>query len=111
PTQVEVPGVLNARVTPGATALDIQAKYAAAQQDLVEALEAGGVADMPAARREDQRRRELEGASDRLTATLAGLCGDEQVDRLRARLAELQAGQPAEPELFAPDSASARVEL
>ncbi|MGO9506506.1 MAG: AAA family ATPase [Mycobacterium sp.] len=111
PTEVEVAGVLSARVTPGATALDIQAKHAAAQQGLTEALAAGAVADVPAARRADQRRRELESHRDRLTATLTGLQGDEHVDQLRSRLTELRSGQPAEPDLFATDTATARAEL
>jgi len=111
PTEVEVPGVLSARVTPGATALDIQAKHAAAQQGLTEALAAGAVTDVPSARRADQRRRELESRRDRLIATLTGLHGDEQVDQLRSRLAELRSGQPAEPDLFAIDTTTARAEL
>ena len=111
PTEIEVAGVLSARVTPGATALDIQAKHAAAQQGLTEALAAGAVADVPAARRADQRRRELEGHRDRLTATLTGLQGDEHVDQLRSRLTDLRSGQPAEPDLFATDTATARAEL
>ncbi len=50
PTAVEVPGVLTARVIPGATTLDVQAKHAAAQQELAAALTAGAVADLAAAR-------------------------------------------------------------
>lgn len=50
PTEVKVPGVLTARIVPGATALDFQAKYAAAQQELADALAAGEVADLAAAR-------------------------------------------------------------
>lgn len=110
PTDVEVAGVLTARVTPGATALDVQAKYLAAQQELAAALEVGGVVDVTTARAVDHRRRELRGHRDNLTATLAGLCGDERADQLRARLAHLQAGQPAQPDLFATDIATARAE-
>ncbi|WP_019729400.1 AAA family ATPase, partial [Mycobacterium avium] len=77
PTAVEVPGVLTARVIAGATTLDVQAKHAAAQQELAAALTAGAVADLAAARSADQRRRELQGTRDQLGATLAGLCGDE----------------------------------
>jgi hypothetical protein len=33
-----------------------------------------------------------------LSATVAGLCGDEQIDELRSRLAQLRAGQPDEPD-------------
>lgn len=114
PTAVEVPGVLTARVTPGATTLDVQAKHAAAQQELAAALTAGAVADLGAARSADQRRRELQGTRDQLGATLAGLCGDEPLDELRSRLARLRAEhpeQPAAPTGGAADLAAARTEL
>jgi hypothetical protein len=110
PTMVEVPGVLTARITPGATTLDIQAKHAAAQQELTAALAAADAVDLAAARSADQRRRELQGSRDRLTATVAGLCGDEQIDELRSRLAQLHAGQPDEPDPTM-DITSARAEL
>jgi len=103
--------VLTARVTPGATTLDIQAKYAAAQQELAAALAAGGVADLPAARAADQRRRELQGARDQLKATMAGLCGDEPMDQLRLRLAQLRAGQPDQAEQCEADIIAVRAEL
>ncbi len=90
-TEVDVPGVLTARFTPGATALDIQAEYAAAQQDLAATLTAAQVGDVAAARRTDQRRHELLNSRDQLTATLVGLCGDDDVEQLRSRLAELRA--------------------
>jgi hypothetical protein len=88
-TDVEVPGVVTARVMPGMSALDVQVQYNAAQQDLAAGLAAAQVADLAAARSTDQRRRELQGGRDQLTATLAGLCGDDDVDQLRSRLAEL----------------------
>ena len=111
PTTVEVPGVLTARVTPGATTLDIQAKYAAAQEELTAALAAGDVIDLAAARSADQRRRELQGCRDQLDATVAGLCGDEQLDQLRSRLTQLRAGQPDEPQASAsPDAARAELD-
>ena len=109
PTTVEVPGLLTARVTPGATTLDIQAKYAAAQEELAAALEAGDVVDLAAARSADQRRRELQSCRDQLDATVAGLCGDEQLDQLRSRLTQLRAGQPDEPPLVSRNAA--RTEL
>ena len=90
-TEVEVVGVVTARVTPGTTALDVQAKHVAAQEELATALAAADVADLAAARGVDQRRRELHSSRDQLSATLEGLCGDEQVDELRARLAQLRA--------------------
>lgn len=111
PTTVEVPGILTARVVPGATTLDVHAKYAAAQQEMAAALAAGGVADLAAARAADQHRRDLQGSRDQLTATLAGLRGDEQIDQLRLRLAQLRAGQPDEPDLLATDIGTARAEL
>ncbi|WP_156689999.1 AAA family ATPase [Mycobacterium sp. Marseille-P9652] len=108
PTTVEVAGVLTARVTPGATTLDVQAKHAAAQQDLSTALAAAAAADVASARAADRRRRELEAARDRSTATLAGLRGDESTDDLRARLALLAADHADEPVV---DLDSARREL
>ncbi|WP_421844875.1 AAA family ATPase [Mycobacterium sp.] len=111
PTVVEVPGVLTTRVTPGATALDLQAKHVAAQQELAAALKAGAVADLSTARRADRRRRELERSRDQLTATLAGLCGDEQEDELRSRLTQLRAERVGQPALFTNSKADAREEL
>ncbi len=111
PTEVEVAGVLTARVTPGATALDVQAKYAAAQDDLTAALAAGEIPDLTAARSADRYRRELHSSRDQLSATLSGLCGDEDIDQLQGRLARLQAGQVTEPDLFATDIVAARAEL
>jgi hypothetical protein len=111
PTEVEVGGVLTARLTPGATALDVHAKYAAAQDDLTAALAAGEVPDLTAARSADRYRRELHSSRDQLGATLSGLCGDEDVDQIQVRLAQLRAGQPAEPDLFATDIVAARSEL
>ena len=110
-TEVEVPGVLTARVTPGATALDGQAKYAAAQEKLTAALSAADIADLAAARSADQQRRELQSSRDQLSATLAGLCGDEEISQMRSRLAQLSAGQPAEPDPFVMDINAARAEL
>ena len=108
-TEVEVPGVLTARFTPGATALDIQAEHAAAQQDLTVALAAAQVADVAAARLTDQRRRELVNSRDRLAATLAALCGDDDVEQMRERLASLRAKTRVDD--IAMDAAAARAEL
>jgi len=69
------------------------------------------VVDLAAARSADRRRRELQGSRDQLTATVAGLCGDEPIDELRSRLAQLRAGQPDQPDPVAPDIAAARAEL
>ncbi|OBB94931.1 ATP-binding protein [Mycobacterium sp. 852002-30065_SCH5024008] len=111
PTSVQVLGVLTVRVSPGATALDVQAKHTAAQQELSAALSTARVADLAAARSADQHRRELQGSRDQLSATLAGLCGDQEIDQLRARLAELRAAQPAEAGLPPADIGAARDEL
>lgn len=111
PTTVEVPGVLSARVTPGVAALDVQIAHAAAQHELAAALAAGAVADLAGARSEAERRRDLQNDRDRLTATLAGLCGDDDVDRLRARLARLGAAPPDGAGLPAIDAGAARSEL
>lgn len=110
-TVVEVSDVLTARVTPGATTLDIHAKHAAAQQEMTAALAAAEVADLAAARSADQRRRELVSTRDQLGATLTGLCGDEQIDEMRSRLARLRAQHPAEPAPGATDIGAARAEL
>jgi AAA ATPase-like protein len=110
-TEVEVPGVLTARFTPGVTALDIQTEHAAVHDDLAAALAAAQVADVAAARRSDQRRRELQSSRDQLTATLVGLCGDDHVDQLRASLAELRASESPETDVVAMDGAAARAEL
>ena len=75
PTDIEVPGVLTARVVPGTPASDTQAKLDAAQQVLAAALAAGKVDDVAAARVVDQRRRELLTARDRLTRDLRGVDG------------------------------------
>lgn len=111
PTTVEVPGVLSARVTPGVAALDVQAAHAAAQHELTAALAAGAVADLAGARSEAERRRDLQNRRDRLTATLAGLCGDDDVDHLRARLARLGAAPRDGAGLPAIDAGAARAAL
>jgi hypothetical protein len=109
-TEVEIPGILTARVTPGMSALDLQAQYAAVQQDLAAALATAQVADLAAARSTDQRCRQLQSARDQLTATLAGLCGDDDVEQLRSRLAELRS-LPAFSGDITIDAATARAEL
>jgi hypothetical protein len=96
-TEVELPGIVTARVTPGTSALDIQEKYAAAQEKLAVALTSAQVDDLTAARQADQRRRERQSTRDQLTATLTGLLGDDHVEHLRSRLAELHS-LPALPD-------------
>ncbi|PQM48091.1 hypothetical protein C1Y40_01695 [Mycobacterium talmoniae] len=62
-TQVDVPDLLSVRLSPGDTARDAQAKCAAAQHELADALAAAKVADLVAARHADQRRRDRTGRS------------------------------------------------
>jgi len=107
-TEVEIAGIVTARVTPGSSARDIQAHYAAAQEKLAAALAAAQVGDLAAARQADARRRELQGTRDQLTATLAGLSDDDDIDVLRSRLAELES-QPALSDDV--DAAAARAQL
>jgi chromosome segregation ATPase len=107
-TEVEIPGIVTARVTPGASARDVQEKYAAAHEKLAAALASAGVDDLAAARQADERRRELQSTRDRLTATLVGLSGDDDVEQLRARLAELQALPALSDDI---DAGTARAEL
>lgn len=111
PTEIGVAGVLTLRVSPGATTLDLQDKHTAAQQKLAVELAAGQVADLAAARRADQRRRELESSRDQLSATVLGLRGDDQLDQLRLRLSVLRATQPANPDPGPMDITAARAEL
>jgi hypothetical protein len=107
-TEVQLPGVVTARVTPGASALDIQAQYAAAQEKLAAVLAAAQAADLAAARQADEHRRELQSARGQLTATLAGLSDGDDVEQLRSRLAELRS-EPSVSDGI--DAGAARAEL
>ncbi len=110
-TEIDVPGVLSARVVPGAPAADTQVALDAAKQILGQLLSAARSEDVAGARALDQRRRELEAARDRLTATIHGLTGDDELDALRARLTELsEAGSASESDTPV-DAAAARAEL
>ncbi len=115
PTEIDVPGVLTARVVPGAPAADTQAKLEAAQQVLAGYLTAARIDDVAGARILDQRRRELVSARDKSTATAQGLTGDDDLETLRARLAELRDGEAADAgrrDTAGPtDPGSARAEL
>lgn len=102
-TEVEVPGLLSVRVSAGDSTLDANTEHAAAQDELSAALAEAGADDVAQARLADQRRRELQGSHDQLSATLTALLGDDQADALRARLsllrtehAEVAAGVSAE---------------
>ena len=110
-TDIEIPGILTARVAPGTPASETQAKLAAAQEVLAAALIAGGVDDIAAARTVDQRRQLLLTTRDRLAGRIEALTGDTSADQLRARLAELTARQPATADLFGIDPDAARTEL
>ncbi len=111
PADIEVPGVLNVRVVPGATAAETHAKFVAAQEGLAAALAQGRVGDVRSARLLDQRRRELIAERDRLRATTEALTGDDTTDQLQTRLVELNERQPAEAGLFDVDARAARAEL
>jgi hypothetical protein len=93
---VELPGVLTLRVVPGAPAANSQEKLDRARQLLAALLEEAGVSDVAAARVLDARRRELSASVDRLRATREALVGDDAVDEMRARQAELSDALAAE---------------
>ena len=75
---------------------------------MADALASAGVDDLAAARQADERRRELLSTRDQLTATLVGLSGDDDVEQLRARLAELQELPALSDDV---DAGAARAEL
>jgi hypothetical protein len=106
PTSVELPGVLTARIDPGATTAEIQDKLDAARQDVRELLASAGVDDVRAARELEQRRQMLTIRRGELNAQLAGLCGGEDVGALRPRLAALRAELPSGTDL-GPEAAEA----
>ncbi|MGB3483258.1 MAG: hypothetical protein WBB07_13720, partial [Mycobacterium sp.] len=108
---IRLPGVLAARIDPGATAAETSAKLVLAEQHLQEQLTAGAVSGLEEARALDQRRRELTDRRNQCTATLEGLCGDDEVVELRARLAALRDGGSAGSEDAAGDLGQAQAEL
>ncbi|MCV7301401.1 AAA family ATPase [Mycobacterium barrassiae] len=110
-TEIEVPGVLTARLAPSTPASETHAKLEAAQQLLASELAKAGVADVAAARALDQRRLQLVTTRDRLVARIEALTGDASVDQLQTRLAELTARQPVAADLFEADADAARAEL
>jgi AAA domain len=93
-TTVRMPGIGIAEIAPGAPAADTHIKYVAAQRVLSDALGRAGAADVEEARRLDRVRMELAGRRDRLTATLAGLVGDDGLTVLMERLRSLREGLP-----------------
>ncbi|MCT7656882.1 AAA family ATPase [Mycobacterium deserti] len=112
-TEIELPGVLTARVVPGVPASQTQAKLDAAQGVLDTALAKAQVRDVAHARVVDGQRRELVGARERFRARLEALSAEEDIDALRARLSELQDREPADMSLFdiGVDAATARADL
>ncbi|KUI04423.1 AAA family ATPase [Mycobacterium sp. IS-3022] len=110
-TAVDVPDLLTICLVPGTPASETRMKLAAAQEVLASALERCGVDDVAAARILDQRRQQLMGTRDRLCAANEALAGDESVEQLRARLADLTERQPEVADLFGVDSGAARAEL
>ena len=110
PTDIELPGLMRARIVPGAPASDSQAKLEAAQEVLAGALAKARAADVAEARLLDDRRRELSAAHTKLSATCEALAGDDVIDELRTRLAELRSGEPADLGLW-DDPTAARADL
>jgi hypothetical protein len=111
-TDIDVPGVVTARVVPGTPASDTQATLDAAEEALAQLLSTADVDDIVGARLLDQRRRELAAARDRSTGTLTGLLGGDDDDALRARFAELCDTASNGADAAGPgDAARARTEL
>ncbi|MDQ1486615.1 MAG: hypothetical protein QOJ62_2308, partial [Actinomycetota bacterium] len=108
PTDIEMPGVLTVRMIPGAPAADTHAVLEAARDHLAGTLGAAGVADVAAAKARHDRSRELSAARDTVIATRDALLGDDTVDVLRERLAELRDGVPSD---VSGDAAGAKAEL
>ena len=103
-----MPGVLTARITPGATTLNVK-RNTLRHRGAGRGVSRRSVADLAVARVRRSASPRTAGSRDQLSATLAGLCGDEGIDELRSRLAQVAAGQPAEIDL--PDIGAARAEL
>jgi hypothetical protein len=110
-TEIAVPGLFTVRLSPGTSAADMRAKLAAAQQVLATELANYGVGDIAAARSEGERRQQLAGSRDRLSAAIEAMTAEQSVDRLRARLAELTERWPVVDALFDIDADAARAEL
>jgi len=87
---VELPGV-RVRIDPGASAVKLRAELHTAQQGLAAALARAGVDNAAAAHELDRRRRDLRADSGQLTATLEVLCDGDDVEALRAQVAQLGA--------------------
>lgn len=94
PTDIEVAGVLSARVVPGADAVDTAAVLEAAREALAAVLHRCDASDAATARALHARRAELTSARDRLRATVDALTGDETAEQLRIRHRALREGEP-----------------
>ena len=94
PVTVEVPGVLSVRIDPGASAAQLRAELDTAERGRDATLAAAGAADLVAARAIGARRVTLATTFAQLTANLDGLRSGDDVEHLRARLAELTALTP-----------------
>ncbi|MEH3129761.1 MAG: AAA family ATPase [Mycolicibacterium neoaurum] len=111
PTMIEVPGVLRARLSPGADALQTHAEFDAAHRVLAELLEKVAVADVAAAHALAERRRELRAQRSAAQATVAALTDHESAAQLRTRHAELTAGLPTAGSDAPGDTDAARAAL
>lgn len=107
PVTVEVPGVLSVRIDPGASAAQLRAELDTAELRRDAALAEAGAADLAAARAIGERRAALATTCAQLTANLDGLRSGDDVEQLRARLAELAAAA-SDPSLDA-EAAGAEV--
>ena len=105
-TAVDVPGVVSVRVVPSESAADSHATHEAATAHLAALLDGAGVADVEAARAERDRLQGLALERDRWQATCDGLLGDDDLEALRCRAAEL-----TDTMEVAGDVASARAHL
>jgi hypothetical protein len=108
---VDVPGVLNVRIDPGASAVKLHADLDAAQQLLNQELAAAGSSDVQAARTLDVRRRALIDRRTIHSARLEILLAGEEVESLRTQLAALRVagsdGDQLDPEAAAAELAAA----
>ncbi len=87
---VELPGLLNVRIDPGASAAKLHTDLVAAQALLDDAMARGGVTSRDAARDTDAQRRGLKAQSTQLIATLEAQRDGDDIATLRARLVELR---------------------
>jgi hypothetical protein len=107
---VDVPGVLSVRIDPGASAVTLAAELQAAQGLLDDALAQGGATSVAAARELATRRRTLTDTRGQHAATREAQCDGEDVQAIRARLAERRlaaSGAAVDAEVAATELAAA----